>query len=384
MAFSPDGKTVLTGSFDGMARLWDVATGLPIGQPLVHQGGADVMDYGPDGTWAHTKGVRAVAFSPDGKTVLTGSSDKTARLWDVATGLPIGEPLYMKALSIAVAFSPDGKTVLTGERGRDGAALGRRHRSSPSACPLAHRNRGHCRGVQPRRQDRPHRKPGQVARLWDAATGLPIGEPMVHPDLCHIRGLQPRQQDHRHRQRASTDPSTDAHTGSTGGSVGLWDAATGEPLARPLEYQSAVRTVAFSPDGETILVGSSDGRARLWDAATGLHIGRPLEHEHPEVRSVAFSPDGKTVLTGNMDGTAQLWDAATGLPIGKPLQHQGGISSVAFSPDGKSVLHRKRGQDGTALGRRHRPALRPAPRASRHCRCRGVQPRRQDRPHREL
>ncbi len=335
IAFSPDGKTVLTGSFDGMARLWDVATGLPIGQPLVHQGGADVMDYGPDGTWAHTKGVRAVAFSPDGKAVLTGSSDKTARLWDVATGLPIGEPFIHESLVIAVAFSPNGKTIVTGERGR-AARLWDIASGKPIGLPLQHRNRVIAVAFSPDGKTVVTGSRDRSARLWDAATGLPIGEPMVHPTYVTSVAFSP---DSKIIVTGSglLPPITDAHTGSTGGSVGLWDAATGEPLARPLEYQSPVHTVAFSPDGETILVGSSDGRARLWDAATGLHIGRPLEHEHPEVRSVAFSPDGKTVLTGNLDGRAQLWDAATGLPIGKPLQHQSGISSVAFSPDGKSV-----------------------------------------------
>ena len=75
VAFSPDGKTVLTGSHDKTARLWDAATGRPLGLPMTHQGA-----------------VRAVAFSPDGKTVLTGSADKTARLWDAATGRPLGPP----------------------------------------------------------------------------------------------------------------------------------------------------------------------------------------------------------------------------------------------------------------------------------------------------
>ena len=70
VAYSPDGKTILTGSVDGKARLWDVSTGRPIGQPLTHQ-----------------DAVSAVAFSPDGTTVITGSRDGTARFWDVAAEL---------------------------------------------------------------------------------------------------------------------------------------------------------------------------------------------------------------------------------------------------------------------------------------------------------
>jgi tetratricopeptide (TPR) repeat protein len=97
VAFSPDGKTVLTGSGDSTARLWDAATGRPLGPPLAHLGE-----------------VRAVAFSPDGKTVLTGGGDNTARLWDAATGRPLGPPLDHQGRVQSVAFSPDGKTVLTG------------------------------------------------------------------------------------------------------------------------------------------------------------------------------------------------------------------------------------------------------------------------------
>jgi tetratricopeptide (TPR) repeat protein len=101
VAFSPDGKTVLTGSLDLAARLWDVMTGRPLGPPLEHQ------------SW-----VRAVAFSPDGKTVLTGGDDRTARLWDATTGRPLGPPLTHQGWVRAVAFSPDGKTVLTGSDDR--------------------------------------------------------------------------------------------------------------------------------------------------------------------------------------------------------------------------------------------------------------------------
>ncbi len=221
VAFSPDGKTVLSGSWDKTARLWDAATGKPIGPPMAHQGP-----------------VQAVAFSPDGKTVLTGSEDETARLWDAATGKPIGSPMAHRAAVWAVAFSPDGKTVLTGSFDKS-------------------------------------------ARLWDAATGKPIGPPMAH--------------------------------------------------------RNAVQSAAFSPDGKAIVTGSQDETARLWDAATGKPIGLPMAHQG-YVWAVAFSPDGKAVLTGSYDKTARLWDAATGKPIGPPMAHQHRVQVVAFSPDGKAVL----------------------------------------------
>ena len=75
-AFSPDGRFVVTASWDGTARVWEAATGKAIGEPLRHE-----------------KAVRSAAFSPDGRFVVTASGDGTARVWEAATGKAIGEPL---------------------------------------------------------------------------------------------------------------------------------------------------------------------------------------------------------------------------------------------------------------------------------------------------
>jgi WD40 repeat protein/energy-coupling factor transporter ATP-binding protein EcfA2 len=99
MAFTPDGKTLASGSSDHTVRLWDVATRQPLGEPLV----------------GHSERVISVAFSPDGKTLASGSVDQTVRLWDIATRQSLGEPLvgHFKGVE-SVAFSPDGKTFASG------------------------------------------------------------------------------------------------------------------------------------------------------------------------------------------------------------------------------------------------------------------------------
>jgi WD40 repeat protein/serine/threonine protein kinase len=388
VAFSPDQKTVLTGCSDNTARLWDVATGRPLGQPLAHQGPVAAAAFSPDGKtvltgcsdntarlWdavtgrslgqalMHEGPVQAVAFSPDGKTVLTGSSDSTARFWDAATGQWIGQTLTHQGWVSAVAFSPDGKTVLTG--GADNtarfwdAATGR-----PLDLTLMHQGRVRAVAFSPDGQSVLTGSEDQTAQHWDAATGQPIGPALRHQSFVTAVGFSP---DGKTVVTASLDRTArfwDAATGRplgptlrhegpvwamalgsdgktvlTGGSnaARVWNAAADSSFGRVLTHQGGVRAVAFSPDGKTVLTGGEENMARLWDAATGRPRGQTLTHQRP-VSALAFSPDGKTILTASVDHTARLWDAAMGQPLGQPLTHQHPVYAAAFSPDGKTVL----------------------------------------------
>ena len=260
MAFSPDGNTLVTGSYDGTVRLWDAATHRQIGAPLA----------GHDGK------IYSVAFSPHGKVVASGADDGIVRLWDAATHRQIGAPLAGHDGEInSVAFSPDGKTLATG-----GADDG-------------------------------------MVRLWDVATHRQIGAPLAsHDDKINSVAFSP-------------DGKLVA-SGADDGMVRLWDVATHRQIGAPLtSHSGVVYSVAFSPDGKTLATGSADGTIRLWDVATQqVTTSRPTSSP---VFDVAFSPDGKILATGNLDDTAQLWDLATLQPIGNPLVGY----SLAFSPDGK-------------------------------------------------
>jgi hypothetical protein len=145
-----------------------------------------------------------------------------------------------------------------------------------------------------------------TARVWDAATGNPLGIPLKHEQVVWSAAFSP--------------DGARVVTASSDGTARVWDAATGNPLGVPLKHEKAVNSAAFSPDRARVVTASDDGTARVWDAATGNPLGIPLQHEQA-VRSAAFSPDGARVVTASSDGTARVWDAATGNPLGIPLKH---------------------------------------------------------------
>ena len=101
----------------------------------------------------------------------------------------------------------------------------------------------------------------------------------------------------------------------------VWDAATGQPIGEPLRgHESQVESATFSPDGKRIVTASRDKTARIWDASTGQPIGEPIRGHEDWVLSATFSPDGTRIVTASRDRTARIWDAATGQPIVGPLR----------------------------------------------------------------
>src|SRR5712664_733359 len=200
----------------------------------------------------HEYAVNGAAISPDGKRVVTASTDKTVRLWHTETGEPIGMPLVDHADRVTgAAFSPDGSRIVTTSADR-------------------------------------------TARLWDAASGRQIVTLTGHTDVVN--------------SAAFSSDSTRIVTASRDETVRLWDAATGQSVGllsgRAL---GNVRTAAFSPDGKRIVTASTDKTARLWDAETREPIGEPLIGHTDRVTSASFSADGKLILTASWDKTARLW-----------------------------------------------------------------------------
>jgi WD40 repeat protein/tRNA A-37 threonylcarbamoyl transferase component Bud32 len=278
-AFSPDGRTLVTGGGEGEGP------NLP-GDARLWQAATGRAIGRP---LRHGGLVYAVAFSPDGRTVLTGSYDRTARLWSTATRRSVGRPMMHPGPVITVDFSPDGKKVLTGCFDLAGGL--------------------------------------SQTRLWSAATGLPLGPARRHSQVIYSAVFSPD------GKTILTGAANRAHTR---GEARLWKTATGELAAPPWAQDRPVFAVAFSPDGRTALTGGMGKEGRLWDVATGKTIGPPWRHQGL-IFGVAFSPDGLTALTAG-DGVVRFWQVRTGKPAGVPLPQQGFVRSALFSPDGRSLL----------------------------------------------
>jgi WD40 repeat protein/serine/threonine protein kinase len=276
VAFSPDGRRLATACADRTARLWDVATGSMLASPMSHEGA-----------------VRAVAFSPTGRLAATAGDDGMLRLWDAVTGASVGRAGRRDAPVSALCFSPDGSRVATASR-------------------------------------------AGIPWLWDGVSGRPIGEPAPWPGGPEASILA-----------VAFDPDgTRLAVAGDDGTVCVWDATTGTRTGQSPRHESTVHALAFSPDGRKLLGGCRDGRARLWDAGDGTLLVELTHGDGAEVGCIAFSPDGRSIASACSDGTARLWDGASGRPIGEPMAHRGPVDRLAFHPEGTIVA--TAGRDGTA------------------------------------
>lgn len=260
VAFSPDGRLLATGSVDKTVKIWTADTGEEIRTLRGHD------------DW-----VNAVAFSPDGKTVATASRDKTIKIWNVETGQLLKTLAKHADWVLSVAFSPDGKTLASASRDK-------------------------------------------TVKLWDAATGAEIRALSGHGGEVWSIAFSP---DGKTLASASRDKT-----------IKIWNLATGSEIKTLAGNAGEITAVAFSPDGKILASGGDDKIVRLWDAATGGEM-KTLAGHAEAISSLAFSPDGKTLLTSAYDRNIKLWSVERGAEIKNFVEDYGITLSVAFSPDGK-------------------------------------------------
>ena len=365
VAFSPDSNYIVSGSSDCTIHMWNVATDINFLERHLLEAMKSAIFYSLEG---HSDGVFAVVYSPDGKYIVSGSSDKTIRVWDAGTSVNQSGSWKRGSFVNSLAFSPDGDKLVSGSSDNivrvwnmatgdnlhtlkghsDGVTSvaispnNTRIASGSKDCALCVWNAttganlrilfGHKDGVYAVQfsSNSKYIVSGSsdcTVRLWDVESGVNLFTCTGHRDCVLSVGFS---YDGKHIVSGSMDKT-----------VRVWNAATGAILSTLEGHSDRVTTVAFSPDDKHIVSGSWDDTVRLWDAETGVSV-TTLEGHSGSVYTVGFSYDGKHIVSGSKDRTIRMWDAATGAHLSTLEGHSDRVTSVVFSPNGKQIVSASR------------------------------------------
>lgn len=317
LAFSPDEKTLLTGSKNGTIQAWDIATG---SRRFTVPG--------------HIEGTRDLVFNLNGDTLISlnqpfkPSRNFQQQRWDLNTGDQVSTRFWgIDAYSMMLA--PGGETLVTHNSGNK-CVLWDMNTDPPRVINQFIMKRAIV-GVNARRFA--FSKDGKM--LAAGATG----------GFLHLwRRIESKKVQHRftvngHNHKLWTvEFSDDGKLLASGGDqkmICLWRVADGTLLFTSTAHRSLISAVAFSPDGEILASGGNE--LFFWDTATGTQLHTNSRELTAQISTLVFSPDGNTLVVGNADGVLELWDVRTGGLLSTHTGHTRSINVLKFSPDGRTL-----------------------------------------------
>jgi len=263
VAFFNDGHRVVTGSQDKTLRIWDVQNGTLLGEPL--QG--------------HQGSVYSVAVSPDDRRIASGVLNQTVIIWDVASKQIVFKLAEHTQMVGCVCFSPDGKRLASGSN--DGTAV-----------------------------------------IWDTKTGAVLTTLVQEGFWSWVLSVA-----------FSPDGLRFASTTSDG-IIRVCHTDNAELLLRFKAQNIEICGIVWSPDSQQLISASYDNTVKFWNSSTGRQIAQPCTGHTSHIHSLAIASDGSFIATASNDKTIRLWSTKTYQQIGQPLEHPYAALCVAISTNG--------------------------------------------------
>lgn len=398
--FSPDGKYILTASYDKTAKIWETSTGKVIHSLEGHTGEIQLAVFSPSGKYiataskdgkakiwetlsgrllfnlvGHEHFCNTVEFSPDGKYLVSAGNDATAKIYDVTDGnvlMTLKNDHYCWVNS--ATFSPDEKLILTANNDSTAKLW------DASSGKLLFSLQGHksdwithasfspngkyfiTTGARDERVNVWEVSSGNIVKTIDANSDFlssaiysPDGKKVITTSIDKVPEVwdvsngnllyQLNVEITKHVKIGSmvfVAPSVFSPNGkciisaSFDGVVNKWEAESGKLIGRMDGHIGFVTSISISQDGRYIVTGSTDNTVKLWDLETGILL-HTLTGYADEVNSAAYNSDGEKFVTASDDSTATLWDAKTGRPIHILNGHNDRVNTAEFSPDNKYI-----------------------------------------------
>lgn len=306
--FDPNGTRVITGSYDGAARIWDAFSGAQIGK-----------------LEGHTDAILSVTFSPDGSRIATASKDMTARIWDAATFKELEVLKDHSERVYAARFVPDQNRILTISKDNTiaiwnpttGEQITKFNAQAGSKVKLR------SLAISPDGTLAATGSTGKTSRIWNIDSGIVRYNLRGHEgDVLSL---------------AFSPDGTQLATGSSDQRIRIFDVRTGAIINQMNGHIGSVRDVQFDTKGKTLISVSSDKTIRFWDVASGEL--RDLYRGHSgKVMALDINTDGSRIITGATDHTARIWTVGSSPHVKHLVGHGKRVNAVWFGGSGDEVF----------------------------------------------